>query len=721
MEFNLNKEQLDAVLNGDGPTIVVAGAGSGKTRVLTYRVAYLLEEMKVSPYNILAITFTNKAANEMKERILKMSEHSDGIWVCTFHSMCARILRQDISLLGYDKNFSIYSEQETEKVIKRIINEMGIEDNNVKQEARGQISYAKEKVFTPEQYRKNAIGYEIYAEIYSKYEEELKKSNALDFDDLLIKTVELLVKFPEVLNKYQFRFKYVLIDEFQDTNRIQYMLIKLLGGFHKNVFAVGDEDQSIYGWRGADIKNIADFKKDFVGVKIFKLEQNYRSTGNIITCANKLIDNNFTRIKKTLWTNRGEGTKVEYKCLYNDRDEANYVINSIAILMRGGYKYSDFAILVRANSLTRLFEEGLNLYGYPYKVFGGFKFYERKEVKDVIAYLRLITNPRDNEAILRIINFPKRGIGDKAIQALADYSEKHNETLIDTILNIDKNTEITTANINKLVLFKDLLVKLINASNEMKLNDFIDYVITEVGFNKTYNVSDDDDRDRINNIDELISAIKQFTKDNNDASLSLYLQSVSLMSDVDNMGNGDYITIATIHSSKGLEFKAVFMVGLEEGIFPSSMCSDSEKDIEEERRVMYVGTTRAQDRLHLTSARTRFRFNEVQNYLPSRFLKEMGFEANIYREDRSRYQTTSHSALSSPKKSVLDNYSAAIIKPKAEKDISKYKTGVTVVHNRFGEGLIIEMKGNNVAAIAFNGLGVREFNLDIAPIELKGD
>jgi len=716
MIYSLNKEQADAVVNGDGAVLVIAGAGSGKTRVLTHRVVYLIKEKNINPYNILAITFTNKAANEMKDRIVHMTEYSEGLWMCTFHSMCVRILRADIDKIGFDKKFSIYSDVESQRVIKRIINEMNLQ-NLDKKDILSEISWAKEKALSPSQYKDIKPGDSLYAEIYRRYEEALYDSNALDFDDLLLKTVRLFVEVPDVLSKYQQRFKYILIDEFQDTNKIQYTLVKLLGQYHKNVFAVGDEDQSIYGWRGANIGNIADFKKDFKDIKVFKLEQNYRSYGHILKCANVLIDNNSERIRKNLWTDKGDGYEVIYKCLRSDRDEADYVINNIASLMRAGHKFSDFAILVRANSLTRLFEEGLNLYGYPYKVFGGYKFYERKEVKDLIAYLRIISNPKDNEAILRVINFPKRGIGDKAIEEISYFSASKEQPLIDTILSIGNNQAISNAVVNKITPFKNLLINLINASLTMNLSEMIDYVIKEVGFLALFNKESSEDRDRLDNIEELVSAIKQYHKDNRDATVTDFLQSVSLMSDTDNIGDGQEITIATIHSAKGLEFRVVFVVGLEEGIFPSEMSIMNKSNLEEERRVMYVAATRAKERLFLTSANCRYRFNQIQNLIPSRFVREMGFSE----QRRNVTRPADNYGVRNIPSLTVNNKFSAVITEKEQKDLTKFKTGTKVYHNRFGEGIIIEMKSDVVAAIAFKGLGIKEFNLEIAPIKVAGE
>lgn len=715
---DLNKEQQEAVVNGDGPVIVVAGAGSGKTRVLTYRVAYLINKLKVDPYNILAITFTNRAANEMKERIADMTDRLSGIWMCTFHSMCARILRYDIEKLGYDKNFSIYSEVESIRIIKKLIEDMGISLNY--KDIRAEISYAKERALSPEQYNSSRAGYETYAEVYKRYEEELGKSNSLDFDDLLLKTVQLFARFPEILRKYQERFKYLLIDEFQDTNKIQYLLVKMIASYHKNIFAVGDEDQSIYGWRGANIGNLKDFQKDFKNVKIFKLERNYRSTDKILDCANKLIEHNIGRIKKKLWTDCINGASVDYRCLDKDRGEVDYILRHIAQLLKEGYSFSDFAILTRANSLTRLFEEALNLYGYPYKVYGGFKFYERKEVKDIVAYLRIITNPKDNEAILRVINFPKRGIGDKAIETLSKYCESNNIPLIDAILGISNINHFSKAVVNKISVFRDMVVNMLNANNEMDLSSLIDYVISEIGLEKAYDQNKQEDNDRLLNIGELVTAIKQFHNDNNSATLSDYLQSVSLMSDTDDIGDGQYITIATIHSAKGLEFPIVFIIGLEEGIFPSSMSIDNPTALEEERRVMYVAITRAKEKLYITGVNTRYRFGEMKDFMPSRFIKEMGFEGvgNRAKLREAKYNRIRYSDNSNVAGHV---YMPTVLTENNNKDLSKFKEGVRVIHNRYGQGTIVQMKSNDVAMIAFEGLGVKEFNIEIAPISLIGN
>jgi DNA helicase-2/ATP-dependent DNA helicase PcrA len=748
----LNLEQRDAVLNGDGPVIVAAGAGSGKTRVLTSRIAYLIAEKGVRPYNILAITFTNRAAAEMRERILGMCSDTAGLWMCTFHSMCVKILRADIDKLGYDKNFSIYSDIESERVIKNILKRDGI-DLSLKGAIMNEISRAKEQALSPVQYAELKQGMRgSYAEIYQEYEDELKRSNALDFDDLLLKTLELFLKtsnnldqYSNVLRKYQERFHYIHIDEFQDTNKLQYTLIKLLGFLYKNIFAVGDEDQSIYGWRGADITNFKDLQKDFPGTRIFKLEQNYRSTGNILKCANNLIAHNSDRIEKKLWTGKSDGPEVIYKRLSGDREEAAFVISGIAADVKSGCHFSDFAILVRANSLTRQFEESLNLYGYPYKIYGGFKFYERKEIKDIISYLRIIGNPKDNEAILRIINFPKRGIGDRAVEQMVEYADRTGMPLIDVILGIINNSELPNAIVNKLAIFREVLIKLIRAGMEMKLWDIIDYVLETVNIESAYNKEDSDDRNRLENIEELVGAIKQFGRDNPEATVTDYLQSVSLMSDTDDIGNGEYITIATVHSAKGLEFPVVYIVALEEGIFPSSQCVNEPSQMEEERRVMYVASTRAKQKLIITSAGTRFRFSSVETMMPSRFLREMGIDSepkDIKNYNRAQAANSSSygGGYSSSRRYTerYDNYDNYSIEPSsrpvtlpvykpsspvsdANKDLSGYKKGAKVEHRRFGEGTVVEMKEAHVAIIAFKGLGNKEFDLTIAPLKVIGE
>lgn len=717
----LNDEQILPVKDTEGQLLVLAGAGSGKTRVLTYRIAYLLEEKGVHPYNILAITFTNKAAGEMKERLVSLVGTSE-MWISTFHSFCNRILRFDIDRLGYGKNYSIYTEGDSEKLIQRIMKEMEIDDGELKKTVKNHISSAKNFALSPDKYYAQCThpkADKIF-KIYSRYEEELRRANALDFDDLILKTIELFAKFPEVLRKYQERFKYVHIDEFQDTNKIQYLLVRLISAYHKNLFVVGDDDQSIYGWRGAEVGNILNFKKDFPEAKIYKLQRNYRSSGNILKCANSIIANNNMRMGKKLVPNEGDGVKVVYKSNFDDRQEADYVLKEIiGLIDNNGYKPSDFAILVRINSITRTFEERMNMYGIPYKIYGGFKFYERKEVKDTVAYLRMLANPKDTESILRIINVPKRGIGDVVQKRLCEYAYDRDMALLDVIKEI-WDTDLPVATKKKVDVFRELVVCLEKALKEMTLGKFIEYMLEKIEFESEYDANIQEEYTKLENIKELATSIKQFCRDNGEnTTLDEYLESLALISDTDDINEGNYLTLATIHGVKGLEFRCVFVVGLEEGIFPSTRAIES-ADIEEERRIMYVAVTRAKERLYLTNASQRYRYGKMDSNVSSRFISESGVEG-----DMTKYKAIT-SAFSNNTDKAKNNYTISseyrdrikdnLVKPTpSSKDISVFKVGQKIRHNRFGEGRIISIRGEN-AEINFDKLGTKMFNLRLAPI-----
>ncbi len=713
----------------DGPILVIAGAGSGKTRVLTARICHLIEK-GVSPYNILAITFTNKAANEMKERIEK-ALGSSGVWTSTFHSMCARMLRRDADKLGYGKDFTIYTEQESDRVVRRILQNMPYVDPKKKGEFLWHISRAKTFAMSPDEYfdviKEVDKEAEIVRTVYSLYEEELTRSNSMDFDDLLLKTVTLFEENPDVLEGYQDRFKYINVDEFQDTNRLQYKLVKLLSAKSGNLFVVGDEDQSVYSWRGADIRNILDFKKDFPEAKIFKLEQNYRSTTSILQAANNVIKNNSNRNKKTLWSDIRDENSVSYYEAYNDRDEAEQTARTIASLAAEGASYSDFAVLVRANSLTRLFEEEFNLNGIPYKVFGGYRFFERKEIKDALAYVRLAINPSDNDSLLRVINYPRRGLGENTVKELISVSAEQDMPIYDVLTS---GVGLSSAVYKKLSVFKDIAQDLVKNAETMKPTAFVQFALRRSGLEDFLATSkDQEDVGRLENVQELVNAVSEFEKDNPELTLSDFMQSVALVSDADGMDEENYVTIATIHAVKGLEFDTVFIVGLEDGIFPTQRAI-AEGDIEEERRLMYVAITRAKNRLFVFNARSRYRYGQTV-YLPkSRFVGEMtGFRQSVrytnsdYGEDRSDRIKLGANAERS--RSVLKN-SMSPQKPKAESggniDYSAFSVNVQVEHNKFGRGIIVETSGegeDKIAAIAFKGLGVKRFVLAIAAPNLK--
>ena len=736
--FKLNKQQQLAVDAVDGPILVIAGAGSGKTRVLTARICHLIE-IGVNPYNILAITFTNKAANEMKERIERQLGYSD-VWTSTFHSMCARILRMDCERIGYSKDFTIYTDLESERVVKRILQDYPQADPKNKGDYLWHISRAKTLALSPDDYYdtikdSDSDAYNV-AEVYRRYEAELKKCNCLDFDDLLLKTVLLFSTCPDVLEKYQNRFHYINVDEFQDTNKLQYDIVKMLSKKHGNLFVVGDEDQSIYSWRGAEIRNILDFPKDFKGAKVFKLEQNYRSTTSILKAANNVIKNNSNRNEKTLWSEINQDDSIEYYEAYNDRDEATRVARAIDMLHRKGAPYSEMAILVRANSVTRGFEEEFNLHGIPYKVFGGFRFYERKEIKDALAYVRIAINPSDNDSILRVVNYPKRGIGNTAVAELQNVAKDTNSTLFQVLINPGL---LSSATAKKLAPFTEIATELVKMQKQMSAVEFVQFAIRRSGLESSLAQSGDpEDSNRLENIEELVGAVQQFSQDNENATISDFMQSVALVSDTDSMNSDDYVTIATVHAVKGLEFDNVFIVALEEGIFPTQRAIYS-GDIEEERRLMYVAITRARKRLFVLNARQRYRFGKSEPMTQSRFVSEMsGFKQSM-RFSNSNYTQSSFKPENRIKLGVNNPQTAAFktklsngfdkssmqgasAPKKSDVDYDKFAKDVVVEHSKFGKGLIIQTDGDGedkIAAIAFKGLGVKRFTLAIAAPNLK--
>ena len=748
---SLNEEQLKPVMQTEGAVLVTAGAGSGKTRLLTHRIAHIIEDLGVPPYNVLAITFTNKAANEMRERLNgMMDEDAADIWVFTFHALCVRILRKFIKNLGgYTSSFSIYGEQEKEHCVKRILKGMQLEEDMTKLVI-ASISDAKNMGMGPDEYAKVCSWREnidVIAKAYFEYEKELRKSNSLDYDDLLNKALYLLKTNDEARDYYQNKFRYIHVDEFQDTNKVQYDIVKILAAKHGNVFVVGDEDQSIYGWRGANFANIFDFQKDFPNVKTYKLEQNYRSTKNILALANKIIANNTERLDKKLWTENADGADVKYYAARSDGDEADFVVQTIHNLKKTyNYKLSDFAILMRINALSRTFEERFMLYGVPHKIYGGFKFYERKEVKDILAYLKIIGNHNDNEAIARVINFPKRGIGDGTVQQLLNYANVNGTTLYDVIFGLDKNEDLPAGVIKKVLPFTNVLQCIDNAYNAYKsggtLFDLTCYIIRAGGFREFYAENTEENEARKNNIRELAHGIEQFEQANPSAGLDEYLQQISLYSDLDEMDEaGDCVNIATIHSAKGLEFKVVFVVGLEDGIFPDSRKAESKGEMEEERRLMYVAVTRAKERLYLTRAKSRFRFGERKDAMPSEFLRESGFEDekpkesayshysgryDSYRGERSyssygdsynREEVPVYSSQPKEKKTVTTKITAPEKKP--QKDLSKFGAGCKVRHKKFGEGTVVSLdaSGEPYVEVEFNGIGKLKLLLAYAPLE----
>ena len=628
----LNKEQREAVETVDGPLLVLAGAGSGKTRVLTYRIANLIENHGVAPWSILALTFTNKAAKEMKERTDKLIgiEDSD-MWVTTFHSFCVRVLRIDIDRLGYDSRFVIYDEQDQNGIIKDIVSPQIFDEKRMsKGLVRSMISQAKNSGESPERFLLDSgTGMDDkLVEIYRAYQKKLKSSNALDFDDLLIKTVELFETCPDVLEKYRKKFRFVLVDEYQDTNAPQYRIIKLICGEHRNICVVGDDDQSIYGWRGADIRNILDFEKDFPGAKVIRLEQNYRSTKAILDCANSVIIHNMGRKSKKLWTAKVGGSPVEFLSVQNERDEAYNIAKTIIDLRRReDRKFNDFAILYRTHAQSRVLESVLvSGFGIPISVIGGTRFYARREIKDLLSYLRLIANPSDDGALKRIINVPKRSIGEATVSAIESLSESMDQSMLITILTPGILPEKISKKVSR---FADLMRVLFAKRYELSLEMLTEYIIDAIGYAQ-YIVEQGDDtlETRQENIEELLGAMREHEEQLTPGSdaLQSFLELTALNSDADNIDESEgTVKLMTLHSAKGLEFPVVFMPGMEDDIFPSRRSKENETGIEEERRLCYVGVTRAKERLYLYAAEQRALYGQTQHNDPSIFLEEMGF------------------------------------------------------------------------------------------------
>jgi len=740
---SLNELQKIIAVDTEGAKLVTAGAGSGKTRLLTHRICYLIAEKNVSPHNILAITFTNKATNEMKERIRQMIPSSSGITIKTFHSLCAGILRENIDKLdGFDRHFSVYDSNDQDKVLKKVIKELGV-DENVAKHCSYHISKAKNQGLNPSEYlrdNKYELNIEDIVRVYREYQNQLTNNNVLDFDDLLMKTLELLSSNESVLKYYQEKFKYIHVDEFQDTNLVQYKILKLLGDKYKNIFVVGDEDQCIYCWRGANIENINNFIKDY-NCKIYKLEQNYRSTKSIIKVANKLIKNNSARIDKTLFTENEDGEEITYHESYDENEEAEFVARAIYGLHSKGIDLSKVGVLMRVSALSRLMEEKLLNYNIPYKVSGIFKFFERLEVKNILAYLTMMVNPRDNNSVVRIINYPKRGIGQATIDKLVSMSEEQHIPLVDMLENF-RDLDISSTIKNKIVEFGDLITDFKEAYQTKTLSEFVEYVISRAGIKGLYNTDSEEDIDRTMNIDQLIQSVKSYEHLNEDANLTDYLESVTLQNSLEEEDNDQKsVSISTVHASKGLEFDYVFIIGLEEGKFPLARAMDSMDEMEEERRLMYVAVTRAKKKLYLTRAKSRFMYGSRENQRASRFIEEMGLQVKVeptfrstsYSQEYKSYNNysdySSYTKVSStynpPKQSTnglsnLQNLMNNKINSQ-KKSFDEYKVGVQVLHTKFGVGTIIKTDnagGNNYVSVDFGTLGVKTLSLNFAPLQI---
>ena len=735
----LNPAQAEAVQELDGPLLIMAGAGSGKTKVLTCRIAHLLQR-GIAPYNILAITFTNKAATEMKERVAKMvGTTARDIWLGTFHAFCARLLRVEIeNLPGYKSNFVIYDTGDMQAVIKSCLKELNLDDKQFPPNSiLATISNAKNALQSAEEFARSASYFHAQkiAEVYALYQRKLRNNNALDFDDLLLLAVQLLQSDPNVREKYQEKFRYVLVDEYQDTNRAQYLLAKLLAGKHGNICVVGDADQSIYGWRGADIKNILDFEKDYPAAKVIKLEQNYRSTQMILDAANAVIENNSSRRPKQLWTDNPEGEPIGLFVADDERQEARYVAETIVRLNTVfNVSYGDLAILYRTNAQSRVLEESLMKSAIPYTMVGGLKFYDRKEIKDIIAYLRVIFNPNDDLSLQRILNVPRRGIGDTTVSKLLAAARDNEMSLFDVISNPDLAEGLTARVRKPLENLAELIFAWIGAMSEIPVVDLVDRVIKESGYWAELEGSDDpQDEARLENLKEFVSVAKDFALGELEETLENFLSQVALVSDIDQAELGESrVTLMTLHSAKGLEFPVVFMAGMEEGLFPHSRTLMNEEEIEEERRICYVGITRARRKLYLSHARSRNVFGRNVNYPASRFLEEippsMLERVGVKVAPRHLQGAVTMSRPISPLRSAPTVMQGAKLPPtvvaprsavKAEASV-EWKTADKVQHGKWGAGTIVGIRGvgeNMELSIAFPGQGVKHLLAKFAPIK----
>lgn len=725
--YGLNPQQAEAVINTEGPMLIMAGAGSGKTKVLTCRVANLLQK-GVRPYRILAITFTNKAAAEMRERVNNMSgPAAKDVWLFTFHAFCARFLRMEIDKLpGYGGNFAIYDTADSQNLIKQILKEMNLDDKRFQPSGiLSRISNAKNALQDAAAFARQAGDFyeQKVADIYSRYEQKLQLNNALDFDDLLMLSIKLLQENKEVREKYQDRFDYLLVDEYQDTNHAQYLLTKFLAAKHRNICVVGDADQSIYGWRGADIQNILDFEKDYPDAKVIKLEQNYRSTQIILDAANAVIENNTGRKPKNLWTENKSGADIIYFQAVDERDEARFVIEQLQNLQRTeNKKLGDMAILYRTNTQSRIFEEMLIKSGISYNMVGGLKFYERKEIKDIIAYLRVIFNPADSLSLLRIINVPKRGIGDASLAKIQAYAAANNVSLFEAVSNAAAIDGLSSRFVNKLDDLAGIIFELMNLAGEAPVEDLIDRVLRDTGYlEELENERTPQAQSRIDNLHELISVAQEFAASEEENNLENFLAHVALVSDIDDTELGeDAITLMTLHSSKGLEFPVVFLVGMEEGLFPHARTLMDETEIEEERRLCYVGITRAKEKLFLSSTKMRTIYGNTVTYPPSRFLQEIPARLvkTIKRQERfsalENFKQVSEKYSARPQKpaSTFNPHSFMPQKPAAAAGGTgtRFNTGDRVSHSKWGEGMVVSVKDSpdgQEVKVAFAGAGVR--------------
>ena len=737
----LNPAQREAVENTEGAVLILAGAGSGKTRVLTTRIGYLMEEKNVKAENILAITFTNKAANEMRERVEETLEGTDTkeMWITTFHSCCVRILRKSINKIGYNRSFVIYDSPDQITLIKDCMRELNISDKAFDPKyVLSCISNAKDKLYSPKKYMKlneGDISKTKIGEIYALYQDRLKRNSALDFDDLIMKTVELFNECPDVLDFYRNKFRYIMVDEYQDTSKAQYELIKLLAKQHQNICVVGDDDQSIYGWRGADIRNILEFERDYDNVKIVKLEQNYRSTQVILDAANHVIANNTERKRKRLWSDKKEGQLIKIQLAENEIEEGDFISNTINYMRRyEDRQYKDFAVLYRANAQARSVEDALNRAGIPYNIYGGIKFYERKEIKDIIAYLRVIQNPQDDISLKRIINVPRRGIGLRTIEKIEDRASLKEESIYSVLIDIEDNSDISRKARASISEFVDLMSTLRSFTEVYTVSQVIEKVLDVTGYkDELLKEKNNEGEDRLENLQELISVALEFESQSEDKSLETFLTNIALNAEPDSEEETeDRVSLMTIHSSKGLEFPVVFLAGMEERIFPIARAIQSMKDsdIEEERRLCYVGITRAKEELFLTLTRKRTLYGRTNPSIASRFIEELPTECierlnkeqkelsfskanyNILDKYTQKYKMNNMNRMQAAKKA-----NATIKSSSNESNIDNLKLGAKVHHPKFGLGTVVALKGPDVT-ISFDNLGIKTINKEYTTLDL---
>lgn len=733
----LNKEQYEGAMTVDGQVLILAGAGSGKTRVLTYRIAHMINDLDIAPYQILAITFTNKAAKEMRDRVSSLvGDTANSMWISTFHSTCVKILRREIQHLGYKSNFTIYDSSDQKTLINECIKELNINDKDITQrEISGKISRAKDKMKTAASYkhefesnfRENKI-----ADVYVMYQKKLKENNAMDFDDLIFKTVELFLKNPDVLEFYQRKFRYIMVDEYQDTNGAQYQLVKLLAEKYKNLCVVGDDDQGIYGWRGADIKNILDFEKDYPGTKVIKLEQNYRSKGNILNAANVVIANNTYRKQKVLRTEQEQGSKIKIYRAFDDRSEADFVSKTIADLkFTEKRKNEDFAILYRTNAQSRIFEETLRRRGINYKIVGGTRFYDRREIKDLLCYLKALVNPKDDISLKRIINVPKRSIGDATVSKVEEFARDFEMDFWDALKESRTISTLSPRNTSKIDGFTELIESFMDLKETVSPSILIESILKDTGYLAELEKSNEiEDKSRVENLKELVSDAVEFEKTSEDKSLEAYLEKVSLVQDTDKLDEEDSegaVVLMTVHSAKGLEFPVVFVVGMENGLFPSMSDLEKNDQMEEARRLCYVAITRAKDVLYLTSAEQRRVFGRTTCYSQSDFISEIAPELKEFvggRAQGAQRPFVSHSTNKINNGFVKkEEYTTKIVNDAANKDllpISDATLGKKVKHSKFGIGTIVtvQQSGNDKKlTIAFDKQGVKTLLFSVAKLE----